>query len=72
MNIAGLLFAKVRSSDSIFQDIVGEDTKETNKHFAGQTIYGIVKSFTKCSDQPGENMEVLAPCSSPSSPLSSP
>jgi hypothetical protein len=28
MNIAGLLFAKVRSSDSIFQDIVGEDTKE--------------------------------------------
>src|SRR5919198_3700176 len=39
------------------------DDRETNKHFAGQTIYGIVKSFTKCSDQPGPNMEVLAPCS---------
>jgi hypothetical protein len=41
------------------------DDGETNKHFAGQTIYGIVKSFkslTKCSDQPGPNMEVLAPC----------
>ena len=49
------------------------DDKETNKHFAGQTIYCIVKlfksfkSFTKCSDQPGPNMEVLAPCSSSSS-----
>jgi hypothetical protein len=44
------------------------DDKETNKHFAGQTIYGIVRSFTQCSDQPGENMEVLPPCStSPSS-----
>jgi hypothetical protein len=41
------------------------DDKETNKHFAGQTVYGIVKSFksfTKCSDQPGPNMEVPAPC----------
>jgi hypothetical protein len=41
------------------------DDKETNKHFAGQTIYGIVKSFksfTKCLDQPGPNMEVPAPC----------
>ncbi len=43
------------------------DDKETNKHFAGQTIYGIVKTFTQCSDQPGENMEVLPPCSSTSS-----
>jgi hypothetical protein len=39
------------------------DDKETNKHFAGQAIYGVVKSFTQCSDQPGENMEVLPPCS---------
>jgi hypothetical protein len=43
------------------------DDKETNKHFARQTIYGIVKSFTQCSDQPGENMEVLPPCSTSSS-----
>jgi hypothetical protein len=39
------------------------DDKETNKHFAGQAIYGVVKSFTQCSDQPGQNMEVLPPCS---------
>jgi hypothetical protein len=46
------------------------DDKETNKHFAGQTIYGVVKSFksfTKCSDQPGPNMELPAPCRSSSS-----
>jgi hypothetical protein len=43
------------------------DDRETNKHFAAQTIYGIVKSFTKCSDQPGPNMEILEPCSSSSS-----
>jgi hypothetical protein len=38
------------------------DDKETDKHFAGQTIYGIVKSLTRCSDRPGPNMEVLEPC----------
>jgi hypothetical protein len=43
------------------------DDKETNRHFAGQAIYGIVKSFTQCSDQPGENMEVLPPCNTSSS-----
>ena len=43
------------------------DDKETNKHFAGQSIYGVVKSFTQCSDQPGENMEVLPPCGTSSS-----
>jgi hypothetical protein len=43
------------------------DDNETNKHFAGQAIYGVVKSFTQCSDQPGENMEVLPPCSTSSS-----
>jgi len=36
--------------------------KDTNKHFAGQAIYGVVKSFTMCSDEPGPNMEVLEPC----------
>jgi hypothetical protein len=35
---------------------------ETNHHFAGQTIYGVVTSLTRCSDQPGPNMEVLPPC----------
>jgi hypothetical protein len=40
------------------------DDKETNRHFAGQAIYGIVKSFTQCSDEPGPNMEVLPPCTS--------
>jgi hypothetical protein len=43
----------------------------TNKHFAGQAIYGVVKSFAKCSDQPGQNMEVLEPCSTSSPLLSS-
>jgi hypothetical protein len=38
------------------------DDNETNRHFAGQTIYGIVKSFTQCSDVPGPNMEVLPIC----------
>jgi hypothetical protein len=35
---------------------------ETNHHFAGQTIYGVVTSLNRCSDQPGPNMEVLPPC----------
>jgi hypothetical protein len=35
---------------------------ETNHHFAGQTIYGVVTSLKRCSDQPGPNMEVLPPC----------
>jgi hypothetical protein len=38
---------------------------QTNRHFAGQPIYGIVTSFTRCSDEPGPNMEVLPPCKSP-------
>jgi|GEM_PF-4988799 len=40
------------------------DDNETNRHFAGQAIYGIVKSFTQCSNEPGPNMEVLPPCTS--------
>jgi hypothetical protein len=47
------------------------NTKETKNHFAGQAIYGVVRSFTQCSDQPGENMEVLEPCSTSSSSSSS-
>lgn len=46
-------------------NIYSLDGKETNKHFAGQAIYDIVKS---CSDQPGANMVVLEPCSTSSAP----
>jgi hypothetical protein len=38
------------------------DDQETNHHFAGQTIYGVVHSLTRCSDTPLPNMEVLPPC----------
>jgi hypothetical protein len=41
------------------------DNKQTNNHFAGQTIYGLVKSFARCSEMPGANMEVLPPCPTP-------
>jgi hypothetical protein len=46
------------------------DDKETSRHFAGQAIYGIIKSFNQCSDQPGPNMKVSLDCSSSSSSLS--
>ena len=35
---------------------------ETNHHFAGQTIYGVVHSLTRCSDTPLPNMKILPPC----------
>lgn len=35
---------------------------QTNNHFGGQTMFGIVTSFIRCSDVPGPNMEVLPPC----------
>jgi hypothetical protein len=35
---------------------------QTNQHFAGQPIFGIVTSFTPCSDVPLPNMEVLPSC----------
>jgi hypothetical protein len=34
----------------------------TNRHFAGQPIFGLVTSFVPCSDVPGANMEVLPTC----------
>jgi hypothetical protein len=40
------------------------DDQETNHHFAGQAIYGVVNSVTRCSDTPLPNMQVLPPCSS--------
>jgi hypothetical protein len=38
------------------------DDAQTNHHFGGRPIFGIVTSFTRCSDQPGPNMEMLQPC----------
>jgi hypothetical protein len=38
------------------------DDNETNRHFGGQPILGVVSSFVPCSDLPGSNMEVLPPC----------
>src|SRR5437867_1523087 len=42
----------------------------TNHHFASQPILGVVSSFLLCSDIPGPNMEVLAPCSPSALPTS--
>jgi hypothetical protein len=38
------------------------DDAQTNNHFGGRPIFGIVTSFTRCSDVPGPNMEMLQPC----------
>jgi hypothetical protein len=43
---------------------ISVDDKETNDHFAGQAIYGVVTSLIRCSDEPGPDMEVLPPCTS--------
>ncbi|TLX88930.1 MAG: hypothetical protein E6K94_11450, partial [Thaumarchaeota archaeon] len=42
---------------------ISVDDNMTNHHFASQPILGVVSSFLLCSDIPGPNMEVLAPCS---------
>jgi hypothetical protein len=36
--------------------------KQTNSHFAGQPILGIVSLITRCSDVPLQAMEVLPSC----------
>jgi hypothetical protein len=41
---------------------ISVDDKDTNNHFAGQPVYGVITSLTRCSDIPGPNMEVLPPC----------
>ena len=41
---------------------ISVDDKDTNHHFAGQPVLGVVKSFTLCSDIPGPNMEILPSC----------
>jgi hypothetical protein len=44
---------------------IAVDNKETNFHFAGQHVYGIVKSLDRCSDQPLPDMVVLPSCTFP-------
>ena len=39
------------------------DHEETDHHFAGQPISGVVTSLTPCSDEPGPSMEVSPSCS---------
>lgn len=43
--------------------VITVDGNKTNHHFVGQPVLGIVSSFLPCSDLPGSNKEVLAPCS---------
>lgn len=38
------------------------DDAQTNDHFGGRPIFGIVTAFARCSDVPGPNMEMLQPC----------
>jgi hypothetical protein len=38
------------------------DDAQTNNHFGGRPIFGIVNSFIRCSNTPGPNMEILPPC----------
>jgi hypothetical protein len=38
--------------------------EETDHHFAGQPIRGVVTLLTPCSDTPGASMEVLPRCGS--------
>ncbi|HJU78058.1 MAG TPA: discoidin domain-containing protein [Nitrososphaeraceae archaeon] len=42
---------------------ISVDDNNTNGHFGGQPLLGIVDSFVPCSDVPGPNMELLPPCS---------
>jgi hypothetical protein len=39
------------------------DHEETDHHFAGQPISGVVTSLTPCSDEPGPSMQVYPSCS---------
>jgi hypothetical protein len=42
---------------------ISVDDKDTNHHFAGQPVLGVVKSFTLCSDIAGPRMKILRSCS---------
>jgi hypothetical protein len=37
---------------------VSVDHEETNNHFGGQSVHGIVTSLTPCSASPGANMQI--------------
>jgi hypothetical protein len=39
------------------------DHEETDHHFAGQPIVGVIASLTPCSDEPGPSMQVSPSCS---------
>jgi hypothetical protein len=39
------------------------DREETDHHFAGQPICGVVTSLTPCSDEPGPSMKMYPSCS---------
>jgi hypothetical protein len=60
-----VVWKKVHSSVSIDNQktlAISLDDKQTDSHFAGQQIFGVVKSVTECSAKPGANMEVLPAC----------
>jgi hypothetical protein len=41
---------------------ISVDNNITNNHFASQPILGVINFFQFCSDVPGPNMEISAPC----------
>ena len=43
---------------------IAVDDESTDRHFAGQSVHGLVDAITPCSDTPGPDMEVLPVCSS--------
>ena len=60
-----VVWKKVHSSVSIDNEktlVISLDDKQTDNHFAGQQIFGVVKSASECSAKPGANMEVLPAC----------
>jgi hypothetical protein len=44
---------------------IAVNDKETNSHFAGQHVFGIVKSLDRCSEQQAQSMNILSSCSPP-------
>ena len=42
--------------------LISLNDTQTNDHFSGRPIFGIVTSFIRCSDVPGPNMEMLPSC----------
>jgi hypothetical protein len=42
---------------------IAVDDESTDRHFAGQSVHGLVDAITPCSDTPGPDMVVLPLCS---------